>query len=58
MAFLQYRHRSEGRPLSATMTEALAAAQTLGGTIAVSSRDVGPNLKAAAEHDHVPFTIL
>jgi len=27
------------------MAEALAAAQTLGGTIAVSSQDVGPNLK-------------
>jgi lipid-binding SYLF domain-containing protein len=40
------------------MAEALAAAQTLGGSIAVSSHDVGPNLKAAAEHDHVTFTIL
>ena len=58
MALLQYRHRSQGRPLSAAMAEALAAAQTLGGTIAVSSQDVGPNLKAAAEHDRVPFTIL
>jgi hypothetical protein len=58
MALLQYRHRSEGRPLSAAMAEALAAAHTLGGTIAVSSQDVGPNLKAAAEHDRVPFTIL
>jgi len=58
MARLQHRHRSEGRPLSAAMAEALAAAQALGGTIAVSSQDVGPNLKAAAEHDRVPFTIL
>lgn len=58
MALLQHRHRSEGRPLSAAMAEALAAAQTLGGAIAVSSQDVGPNLKAAAEHDRVPFTIL
>ena len=58
MALLQHRHRSEGRPLSAVMAEALAAAQTLGGAIAVSGRDVGPNLKAAAEHDRVPFTIL
>jgi hypothetical protein len=33
------------------MAEALATAQTLGGAIAVSIRDVGPNLKAAAEHD-------
>jgi hypothetical protein len=58
IALLQQRHRSEGRPLSAAMAEALAAAQTLGGAIAVSSQDVGPNLKAAAEHDRVPFTIL
>lgn len=58
MALLQHRHRSEGRPLSAAMAEALAAAQTLDGAIAVSNQDVGPNLKAAAEHDGVPFTIL
>lgn len=58
MALLQHRHRQAGRPLSAAMAEALAAAQTLGGAIAVSSQDVGPNLKAAAEHDHVPFNIL
>ena len=58
MALLQHRHRSEGRPLSAAMAEALAAAQTLGGEIAVSSQDVGPNLKAAAERDGVPFTAL
>jgi hypothetical protein len=31
MALLQHRHRSEGRPLSAAMAEALAAAQALGG---------------------------
>lgn len=58
MALLQHRHRREGRALSAAMAEALAAAQTLGGAIAVSRQDVGPNLKAAAEHDLVPFTIL
>lgn len=58
MALLQRRHRSERRPLSAAMAEALAAAQTLGGAIAVSSQDVGPNLKAAAERDRVPFNIL
>lgn len=58
MALLQHRHRSEGRQLSAAMAEALAAAQTLGGEIAVSSQDVGPNLKAAAEYDGVRFTIL
>lgn len=58
MALLQHRHRAEGRPLSAAMVEALAAAQALDGAIAVSSRDVGPNLKAAAEHDGIPFHIL
>jgi hypothetical protein len=58
MALLQNRHRSEGRPPSATMAEALAAAHALGGAIAVSSRDVGPNLKAAAERDRVSFNIL
>jgi|SRR6516162_9441076 hypothetical protein len=31
---------------------------TLGGAIAASSQDVGPNLKAAAEHDRFPFTVL
>ena len=30
----------------------------LGGAIAVSSQDVGPNLKAAAEHDDIPINIL
>lgn len=58
MALLQHRHRGRGHPLSAAMAEALAAAQTLGGAIAVSSQDVGPNLKAAAEHDQVPFIIV
>lgn len=58
MALLQHRHRGQGHPLSAAMAEALAAAQTLGGAIAVSSQDVGPNLKAAAEHDQVPFIIV
>ena len=58
IALLQHRHRSEGRPLSAAMAEALAAAQTLDGGIAVSSQDVGPNLKASAEYDRVPFHIL
>ena len=58
MALLQHRHRSEGRPLSTATAEALAAAQTLGGAIAVSSQDVDPNLKAAAEHDDVSFNIL
>ncbi len=58
MAVLQRRHRSEGRGLSAAMAEALAAAHQLGGAIAVSSNDVGPNLQAAAEADGLPFHIL
>jgi hypothetical protein len=57
MALLQHRHRIEGRPLSAAMAEALTAAHALGAAIAVSRHDVGPNLKAAAEHDHVAFHI-
>ena len=55
MALLQQRHRIEGRPLSAAMAEALTAAHALGASIAVSRHDVGPNLKAAAEHDQVAF---
>jgi hypothetical protein len=58
MALLQHRHRAEGRPMCAAMTEALAAARALGGAIAVSRHDIGPNLKTAAEHDHVTFHIL
>lgn len=58
MAVLQSRHRVEGRPLSAAMTEALAAAQALEAGIAVSHLDVGPNLRAAAEHDGVSFHVL
>lgn len=58
MALLQRRHRGEGRPLSAAMAEALAAAHTLDAAIAVSGRDVGPNLKASAQHDQVAFQIL
>lgn len=58
MALVQHRHRIEGRPLSAAMAEALTAAQALGAAIAVSHHDVGPNLKAAAETDHVAFHIL
>ncbi len=33
------------------MAEALTAAQALGAAIAVSRDDIGPNLKAAAEHE-------
>ncbi len=58
MALLQTRHRSEGRPLSAAMVEALAAAHRLGLAIAVSRDDVGPNLRAAADADGVLFHIL
>ena len=58
MAELQQRHRSEGRQLSAAMVEALAAAHSIGGAIAVSRHDVGPNLRAAAEADGITFHIL
>jgi hypothetical protein len=58
MADLQQRHRASGRPLSAAMTEALAAAHALGGAIAVSRFDVGPNLKAAASADNINFHVL
>jgi hypothetical protein len=40
------------------MAEALAAAHGLGGDIAVSRHDVGPNLEAAGEHDHVTLHVL
>jgi hypothetical protein len=58
MALLQHRHRIGGRPLSAAMAEALTAAHALGAAIAVSRHDIGPNLKAAAEHDHIAFHIM
>ncbi len=58
MGQLQRRHRAEGRRLSAAMAEALAAAQAVGAAIAVSRHDVGPNLKAAADHDGVDFHVL
>lgn len=58
MARLQHQHRREGRQLSAAMVEALAAAHALGRAIAVSREDVGPNLKAAAEHDGLAFHVL
>jgi hypothetical protein len=58
MAELQTRHRGEGRTLSAAMVEALAAAHRLNGGIAVSTHDVGPNLRAAAEADDVAFHVL
>ena len=40
------------------MAEALTAAQALGAAIAVSDQDVGPTLKAAAEHDQIAFHVL
>jgi len=58
MAQLQHRHRSGGRPLSAAMAEALAAAHALSAAIAVSWADVGANLEAAAEHDGIAFHVL
>ena len=58
MAELQARHRAAGRPLSATMVEALAAAHTLHVGIAVSAGDVGPSLQAAAESDGIAFHVL
>jgi len=58
MAELQRRHRAEGRALSAAMVEALASAHQLGAGIAVSTRDVGPNLRAAALADGVVFHVL
>lgn len=58
MADLQRRHREEGRRLSAVMAEALAAAHSLGATIAVAERDVGPGLRAAAEADDIQFRCI
>lgn len=58
MALLQARHRAHGRQLSAATAEALAAAHELGASIGVSFLDVGPNLRAAAEHDGVAFHVL
>ena len=55
MAVLQARHRAAGRPLSAAMVEALAAAHDLHAGIAVSRADVGPHLRAAARADKIPF---
>ncbi len=58
MAQLQARHRAASRSLSAAMVEALAAAHHLDSSLAVSRHDVGPNLKAAAEVDGIPFHVL
>jgi len=40
------------------MVEALAAAHVLAGSIAVSSADIGPHLRAAADADGIPFHVL
>jgi hypothetical protein len=58
MAELQTRHRAERRTLSAAMAEALATAHRLNGSIAVSSHDIGPNLRLAAEADNLAFHVL
>lgn len=58
MAQLQQRHRVLGHHLSAAMVEALAAAHQLDAEIAVSRDDVGPGLRAAAEHDGITFHVL
>ena len=58
MAELQHRHREAGRPMSAAMVEALAAAHQLGAAIAVSKHDIGSNLRAAARADGVAFHAL
>ena len=58
MAVLQHRHRALGHHLSAAMAEALAAAHHLGAGIAVSTVDVGPGLRAAADHYGLAFHAL
>jgi len=58
MAVLQQRHRSEGRGMSAAMVEALAAAHQLNAGIAVSTRDVGSNLRDSALADGIAFHAL
>lgn len=58
MAELRHRHREAGRAMSAAMVEALAAAHQLDAGIAVSSHDVGANLRAAAAADHIAFHSL
>jgi hypothetical protein len=58
MALLQHHHRSQGRGMSAAMVEALAAAHRLGAGIAVSTGDVGPNLRDSAIADGISFHAL
>jgi len=58
MALLRHRHRSQGRGMSAAMVEALAAAHQLGAGIAVSTTDVGLNLRDSAIADGIAFHTL
>jgi hypothetical protein len=58
MALLQQRHRTEGRGMSAAMVEALAAAHRLNAGIAVSTSDIGPNLRDSAVADGIAFHTL
>jgi predicted nucleic acid-binding protein len=58
MALLQHRHRSQGRGMSTAMVEALAAAHQLNAGIAVSTSDVGPNLRDSAIADGIAFHAL
>lgn len=58
MALLQHRHRIEGRGMSAAMVEALATAHRLNAGIAVSTSDVGPNLRDSAVADGIALHIL
>lgn len=58
MAELQVEHAREGRRLSTLSCEALAAAHRLQTGIAVSHRDVGPSLEAAARADGVAFQVI
>jgi len=58
MAVLQQRHRCEGRGMSAAMVEAIAAAHQLNAGIAVSTSDVGSNLRDSAIADGIAFHIL
>ena len=58
MAELQHRHRSQGRGMSAAMIEALAAAHRLNAGIAVSTYDIGPNLRDSAMVDGIAFHAL
>jgi predicted nucleic acid-binding protein len=58
MAELQHRHRSQGRGMSAAMVEALAAAHRLNAGIAVSTHDIGPNLRDSAMAEGIAFHAL